>query len=445
MLMQAMNQRRHWLVLNCVPGLLAFVSAAHGAVPPVKPATADEAARVLDLRRFPLCEGAETPQQWTTAGLTYQVKADVKAAFEFQQRELNSRKWEELPGSYVTDQAASATFAREAYKVSVSVFPTGMPEIVLVALTNHGNVDFAKLPVPEGVKVLYGGPVSLMYVTETAADVTAAACRKLLLAQGWRPYGMAGETQFFKQNGVRLGVTTSVAPAQGNKTVIDFQSALMSVDLPAPDDAIGLQYSESPTQIFFDSNASIAEIVEFYRSGLAKSDWKATTESPVKVDFRQEMIFRNKAEDMRTLVLDEVDGKTRVLLRHQSAAEVAELEALAKAEAERKKNAPATPATRIAVTLPDGAKDVQASKTEIEFKLASGQARPVVEGWRKQYAKDGWKEEAAEVMKEAGVVSLKKGELGLMIIYADPGFIPAEVTITASGAELERAVEKRNP
>jgi hypothetical protein len=61
-----------------------------------------------------------------------------------------------------------------------------------------------------------------MYVTEAPVENTKEACRKLLLAEGWVPYGAAGDTQSFKQNAVRLSATVSSAPAQGGKTMISY-------------------------------------------------------------------------------------------------------------------------------------------------------------------------------------------------------------------------------
>jgi hypothetical protein len=122
--------------------------------------------------------------------------------------------------------------------------------------------------------------VNASYITEVSVEQTADACRKLLLAKGWQPYGMAGDVLFFKQNAVRLAARISTAPAQGGKTVIDYSTELMSVDLPAPADTVGLQYTDVNTQLFFDAKTSEQDIVGFYRPTLAKAGWEATTEKP---------------------------------------------------------------------------------------------------------------------------------------------------------------------
>jgi hypothetical protein len=278
--------------------------------------------------------------------------------------------------------------------------------------------------------------VNASFITEASREQTADACRKLLLAQGWEPYGMAGDVLFFKQNAVRLAARISTAPAQGGKTVIDYSTELMSVDLPAPADTLGLQYADVNTQLFFDAKMSEKDLVGFYRPTLAKAGWEATTEKPIKIDFKDIMIFRNPTKDMLTLEMNDVDGKTRVLLKHESAAEVAEIERRIDAEMERRKAEKNKPLPKLVVTLPPDAKDIKQTKNRIEFQLATGKAKAAVESWRKQFAKDGWKEEFAASEDMAGSISFVKGSQDVSMSYSDTGFLPAEVTIHATNVEL---------
>ena len=63
--------------------------------------------KVLDLAAFPLMDGAEDPGVRRMASLTYQVKADVKRAYDFQKAKLADRGWEERPGGHVSDEVAT--------------------------------------------------------------------------------------------------------------------------------------------------------------------------------------------------------------------------------------------------------------------------------------------------------------------------------------------------
>jgi len=406
------------------------------------PTSVAEAAKVLNLSTFPLAKGAESPNERHLAGLSYNATGNLKDVFEFQRKQLTDQGWKELPGAFVSDQSSSSTFARKGFSLSVMVFPTGKDGTVNVTITNHGNVDLSKLPVPAGTQPFFGGPVNSSYITETPVDKTAEACRILLLEKGWQPYGTAGDVQFFKQNAIRLAARVSSAPAQGGKTVIDYSTRLMSTDLPAPAETENLQYTDTPTQLFFETKGTQQDVVGFYQKTLGKAGWEATTEKPVKIDFKDLMIFRNPQQDMLTLELTDVDGKSRVLLKFQSAAEIAEIERQIKADSERKKMEKNKPLPKLAVRVPVDAKDVEQSKTRIEFKLVTGKVKALVEAWRKQFAKDGWKEELATLEDMAGSISFEKDNQNVSVIYSDTGILPAEVTVSARGVELERASEK---
>src|SRR5262245_25492473 len=348
-------------------------------------------------------------------------------------------------------------FGKKGFVVSVSVFPQERNK-VLVSIQNHGNVRPGKLPVPPNVKPVYVGDLTAMYVTDAAVAETKDACRKLLLADGWVPYGGAGDSSYYKQNAMRVEATVSSAPAQGGKTMISYLGLLMSADLPAPPDAEELRYAEQTRELSFETTADQKSIVDFYKKAFAQAKWKPTMEHTVEIGSRQEMIFRNPTQDMLTLAMPPVrGGKQSVSLQHQSAAEIAELDrqlkehepeirAKAKKQQEEEEarwkaeNAAAHAATvlpKFAVTLPAGLTGLEAKANEIKFNVPKGNAKPVVEAWRKEFRDAGWREDAASVEALAGAVSLSKGRQSLSINYTDTGVMPAEVSISAIGVELE--------
>ena len=292
------------------------------------PATAEQAAGVLDLSQLPLLEGADENPTRTVASLTYQLdKGDVMAVFGSYQKELTKQGWKESSrDTSVTPQAATTSLRKKGFVVSLSVFSASPPKIN-VSIVDHGNVNLDALPRPAGSKPVYVGDLSAMYVTDGPVPDTAANLRKLLLERGWKPYGSAADTSWFKQHAVRLSATVSSAPAQGGKTMISFNSELMSADLPAPPDADDLRYSEATKQLVFDSSADKNEVTAFYRKELASSHWEPTLEKLVDIDEHPTMIFRNPGKDMLTLSFSsERNGRTPVSLQFQTAAEIAELE-----------------------------------------------------------------------------------------------------------------------
>ncbi len=171
----------------------AACDATAADAPGGKPATVADATRTIDLSKFPLMPKAEVQGRRRIAGLSYNVESTVAKAFEFQKQKLVAAKWKELPGTYVGEQAASAAFARDGFTLSVSAIPPGKPDLVMVSLTNHGNVDVKKLPLPKDAKSLYSGPVSTCVRhrricgdnrrgPEQAADGTGLAA----VRDGWR-------------------------------------------------------------------------------------------------------------------------------------------------------------------------------------------------------------------------------------------------------------------
>ena len=131
------------------------------------PATVEQAAKILDLSTFPLMDGAKSAESRHVANLSYVAPGDPKKALEFQRKAFGAQGWKELPNSTISDQSASAMFARDGFVVSLSVIPfeaTG----VSVRLQNLGNVKPGKLPVPPNAKPVYVGDPTAMYSTEAA-------------------------------------------------------------------------------------------------------------------------------------------------------------------------------------------------------------------------------------------------------------------------------------
>jgi hypothetical protein len=420
------------------------------------PATVEEAAKVLDLSNFPLMDGAKSTESRHVANLSYVAPGDPKKALEFNRKAFTDQGWKELANSTISDESASAMFSRDGFVVSLSVIPfeaTG----VSVRLQNLGNVKPGKLPVPPDAKPVYVGEPTAMYSTDAALPATADACRNLFVAQGWTPYGKAGDSDFFKQNAILATATVSSAPAQGGKSMIQYSNQLISADIPAPPNVEDLRYVDEPPELTF-ATTNQAAVVDFYRKTLAAAGWKSTMDKMVDVDGKPTMIFRNPAKEMITLAVpyDYGSGKLGVSVRFQSATELAErdrkmkemaprlrAEAEAKAAKEAKeaaevagKNKP----PKVAVTLPAGAKDVKQTNDSIKFTLGKGKAKAAIESLRGQFRDAGWKEEHASMAAMAGTLSFsKEGGGSVTVTYSDTGFMPTEISLSAFRAELEAA------
>ena len=420
------------------------------------PATVEEAAKVLDLSAFPLMDGAKSAESRHVANLSYVAPGDPKKALEFNRKAFTEKGWKELPNSTISDDSASAMFARDGFVVSLSVIPFEQNG-VSIRLQNLGNVKPGKLPVPPGAKAVYVGDPTAMYDTQAAVPATADAIRKLFVAQGWVPYGTAGDTDVFKKNAILATSTVSSAPARGGKTMIQYSNQLISSDIPAPQGVDDLRYVDEPPELTF-ATTNQDSVVEFYRKALAAAGWKSTMEKMVDVDGKPTMIFRNPAKEMITLSVpyDYGSGKLGVSVGFQSAAEIAErdlkrkelapkLRAAAEAKAAQEAKeavelAEKNKVPKVAVSLPTDAKDVKQTNDSIKFVVGKGKAKAAVESLRKQFRDAGWKEDVASLERMAGTLIFSKGDgQSVNITYSDTGFMPTEVSLSAMRAELEAA------
>jgi hypothetical protein len=419
-----------------------------------KPATVEQAMKILDLSTFPLMDGAKSDREQQVAILIYAATGNAKAGFDFHRKTLIAQGWKELPNSSVTEQSASALFARSGFLLSFSAFSNGKTGDLSITLQNHGNIKPGQLPVPPGTKPVYVGDSAAMYATEAAVPATAEACRNLFLAQGWVPYGGADDSAEFKQNAIVVTATVSVAPAQGGKTMIQYTTQLISADIPAPPNVEDLRYVDMPPELTFEAAPDQNAIVDFYRKSLAAAGWQSTLDHTVPIDDLPTMIFRNPGKDMLTLKMSAGSrGKLRASVRFQSAAEIAELDRIIKerapailaAEEEKKAKEAARlaeankPPPKVAVTLPPNAKDVEQTKDSIKFTVGKGKAKAAAEALRAQFGEAGWKEDFASVTPMTGSLSFSKEKFqSLTLTYTDTGMSPPEVNLSAMGVELER-------
>jgi len=287
------------------------------------PAAPAEAAKAVDLAIFPIMSGAEETRQQSSARLAYRAGSDVKSAYEFQKKNLTAQRWKELPDASVTNDYASGAFTRAGFTASVSVMPASVGKVD-VLIHNHGNVNLAELPLPPGTKPVYVGPVSVIHSTETPAPATAEACRGLLTAQGWEPYGSSGDSAYFKRNAIKLHVT--VQSPRPDETMITYFTEQMAADIPAPLDVEDLRYSDTTRTLTFQSPATRDAVVAYYKETLAKSGWKANKDVLTEIDERDVLVFRNAEKDLLSLAFTAPrDGREQVTLTYQSGAEIDEM------------------------------------------------------------------------------------------------------------------------
>lgn len=416
--------------------LAGSVALGQEAVMP-QAATVAEAQAVLDLSGEPLVEAsgeAQTGvafQSFKVAGSASQVAKDVDA-------KLLQHGLKQLAGATFTDAYSSATYQKSGFTFNLMVMPTSEAKLVMVTLTNQGNIDLAKLPKPAGTKDLFVQPSSALYLSDLSVAQANQQCRQLLEMAGWEWFGDTTASFFMRQNAVRLQVMCSASPAQQGKTVIQLATEQLSSALPIIPGLVRIGYADITMRQDGDSKSSEEELMSAYRHALEAEGWKATTEQPIEIDFVKHLIFRNAAEELAELTFRPVDSLTRFGLEFKTAAQVeqenqqavamAAAAKLARDAAQEKMDNPPV----ISLDKPDTATLTTASKRSLEFSTRSGTAHTIVAKWLQGQKVKGWKVQAEIDTREIGEFELTKEEQKFNLSFVDPGFIPGEITISTS-------------
>ncbi|TWT91978.1 hypothetical protein [Stieleria varia] len=411
------------------------MSWGQGAVPG-RAATLEQAKSVLDLSGKPLIDCIGDPQT-RIASQSYQCDGEtVKIAKQLDEI-MQQRGFTRLDGASFTDAYCSSVYQKSGFTVSLMVMPSGMPDVASVTLLNQGDVNLRGLPKPES-KELYVQPASAIFTCELSVDQAKVRCRELLEGAGWEWFGDTTVSFFMRQNAVRLQVMCSESPAQPGVTTLHYSTELMSSTLPMVPDLVRVAYSDMTTTLDGDSTLGVDEFATAYRKTLTEAGWNATTEQPIKIDFRDHLIFVNQAKEMAELSFYTVESVTRFQLRFQTAEQVereSQQAKMAVLQAQTKRDADEARLlnpTRIVIARPDGADIRQATKQKLEFTVRSGTAKAAVSQWIQSCKDAGWKIETLVESREVGEYKLTKGEQVISASFVDPGFIPGEITLKTS-------------
>jgi hypothetical protein len=310
-------------------------AAAAAKADNVEPATVETAVKVLDLSKIPVPPNAKSTDDRHVGGLTYEVPADPKTAFEFHRSQLLKDGWKELPGGSADTSYSNAMFSKGGFTLSCTASANGLQgadAASYVSLMNLGNVPLKSLPVVKDAKSLFANEATAMYVTELSVPAATDQVMELLKKSGWEFYGRNDVSDQQKhltvrKNAVQVSVMISTAPAQDNKTSIMFSSSLLPAEIPLPENATQSHFVSQTKTLNFQSPTGFLELAAFYQLKLAPEGWMATTEelNMMQDDFGRPIalqVFRNPAKDMITLNMQERDGLSDVTVRHQTLEEV---------------------------------------------------------------------------------------------------------------------------
>lgn len=450
--MHHLNQYHHYLLnserifmtrLYCLifsSGLIFFQSLngpIHAQV-----ATVADAKQALDLTTFPAFD-PEGPIMATVAMQRYEAKGDPEAIAKKVRTALVEKGCQELDGATFTPAYCSAVYNKDGFHFVLSAMPS-KPKTAQVTITNLGNLDFRTLPIAKLGKELFVQPASANFTSEDSVANTRASCRQSLEAEGWEWFGDTSASFYMRKNAVRLQVMCSESPREKGQTMIQVSAEQMSSALPLIPDLVRIDYTEPTGRLDGDSQLSPAELASELRKTLEQNGWKATTKEPLKIDFRETLIFRNAEEELVELQYHSVDAISRFEMKYMTAEQVADENRRAQAAVEKAKEKMAAEEERLknptAILLdPLGNAKVKESKPQlVELTASSGQARSIIAKWISKQKSAGWSVETTIDSKETGDYTLTKDDQKIYLTFLDPGFVPAEITVkTTKGFKIE--------
>lgn len=216
------------------------------------------------------------------------------------------------------------------------------------------NLDARTLPQFADAEVIYEDKAMLIYVTPADVATVADFSRQELTALGWREVVPANTSQEEDPNlelitllkdGQELSVFITVAPAQDNKTSVQYSFPTLTTqmeepstveplpteeplmveaepteetsaempDVPLPPDAQGVKYEAEFGEIAFTSATDIKKLVQFYRQELKKKDWVEDEIISVAEDTFGSLQF-TKGEASLALTMFRFDEATEVTI-----------------------------------------------------------------------------------------------------------------------------------
>lgn len=418
---------------------LFFVTGISVACPQAEesqptPATVAEAQRVFDLSTFPLVDPLGEPRQIRLASQSYDAKGGVEAVANKLRETLEERGFEAQESSVITPAYASLLLEKSRFKLAVTCTPGSQPEATSVMVINLGNVAIESLPLPKDWSVTYAGPANAIYSTAAPPEQAKAACRKLLEADGWRWFGDTSVSFFMRKNAIRLQVMISASPTQPGQSMIQLSTEQLSSEIPYPNQLFALQFSDSTGGMVMDSELSMEDFVTALRSAMEDGNWKATTETPIKIDFHDHLIFRSPAGEMADCELFEFENLRRCRLEYRTQTQLQELEAQAaeqkkELQMQRERDAQVT-----VIELPgiEGVKLTEQKPNRLEFATNSKKARQALLVWFKAMEAKGWKRTNTLDSANVGEYTLEREQAKLEVSFVDPGFLAGEITISAN-------------
>ncbi|MBX7167653.1 MAG: hypothetical protein K1X74_15085 [Pirellulales bacterium] len=364
----------------------------------------------LDLRKLQSPAGAQV-EAATLGELRATVPLDLRRTFDFYRRALTEQGWKKATfenAERVDKEYALLFMQRESCTLTLSVYPDYENKArSTVNVQNAGPFAPQQLPRPKGTEVFYSQGNTVMLLTTAKVPEMAEQLRELWTAAGWREYGNGGaaaETPDSFQTDfccgpVALSLYISVAPAQGNKTSIQYSTRILQAELPWPGDVALATFSDGMDRLEATSKRAVDDLAAFYREQLAALGWQPNAALDKVAEEYANVVFSRADEADRHLLLHlaKVDEGTKIEIEPINDATLAKLtkpdEPPAEAEMPAVEPAQIVASAR-SLPLPPGAKQVSFDAEDEEIQYVSSLSIPdLADFYRERLVGDDWKED----------------------------------------------------
>jgi hypothetical protein len=433
-------------MLGCLTGLglaLALLVPAE-----TTPASVAQAAQAVDLSKlqFPneIKIGQKSPIKLVANGPA-QVKEWVRDLTD-QLTKVGCKRLADPAGTTPSDEYAAVSFEKDGFSIYLTMSTSDAGKTTLLTISNLGNVNTSKLPATESAKVIFESPQTKMFTTAGSVADAGKEVDRLLSKAGWRRVrridgSQPPEDQFLQweylHHGILLSVYVSVAPAQGNKTMVQYGTSMAENDFIVPEDVGPFQYTDFPfLELLCRSSMPKEKLIDFYLAELPKVGWTHRADKGYRKDEAVMLMFDRPSRAMYVHLAPK-EGQTEI---H---AQEIDPELLKEPKPQPKPQMKEKELPLVSIPIPKGANNItwKDDQSEVTFKSKSS-PKDLLKVYSSFLEADEWKmDKLGSILTEfGGSVEFEKDRQSISIRFFKDVFEGAtEVNVAGSGVRLEQA------
>jgi hypothetical protein len=248
-----------------LPGCEKSDTSDKSGAPPT-PASLKEVLGVIDLRTFPVMEGAINIHK-SPVGTHFSIpqadKGKVVQAVEFYRANLAEAGWKPATDPKlwkVYEEGAQLVFVKQDFMLYASIGISRGDGNMNAGLFHLGNLDARRLPRVAGAEVINALPERIIYRTDAKPDAVKEFLRAELKKQGWMefrqplPSGVSRPANDRSLSFLNRAAAIDIflTPQEG-KTGVNASVRVLEDQLPVMPDAEGLEFDRSPLTLFYRS------------------------------------------------------------------------------------------------------------------------------------------------------------------------------------------------